>query len=114
MNLAITVVATVLAGIAAAVLHELTHYAVARVGGRSAWIEWVELNCYHEMPLPGPTVLDYLVGVAPFIVGGVAGVVWLAFGQAVTIPLGIAWGVYTLNGIPNDFRIEPLDPSDIY
>jgi hypothetical protein len=108
------VLAVIGAGLAAAVGHELTHLLVARLGGRRAWIVWRELNCYHELPLAGPTALDYAVGVAPFAVGSLAAVGWLLAGLDVTMPLLVAWGVYTLNGIPNDFRLTPGPAPDPY
>lgn len=101
------VIGVIACGLGAAVLHELTHWSVAVVLGRDAWVEWRELNCYHTMPLAGATMGDYLIGAAPFVAGALAAVVWLALGLDVTIPTIVGWGVYTLNGIPNDFRIDP-------
>jgi len=101
------VVGVFVAGLGAAVLHELTHYGVARLAGREAWVKWRELNCYHCLPLSGPTFADYLVGAAPFVGGASAAVGWLLLGLEITIPVVVAWGVYTLNGIPNDFRLDP-------
>lgn len=106
-------VGTLLFGLGAAVCHELTHWTVARAVGREAWIDWRELNCYHHLPLAGPQPVDYLVGVAPVIVGSVVGAAWLVLGLDVTIPTAVGWIVYTLNGIPNDFRIDPGHPPDI-
>lgn len=93
------------AGVIAAALHELTHYVVARLGGREAWIEWAALNVRHVYPLSGPALIDRLVGVAPFAVGSVFGVSWLAVSLPISPALVVAWGVYTLGGVPNDFRI---------
>jgi len=107
-------IAVIGAGLLAAALHELTHWAVARLGGRRTWIVWCELNCYHELPLAGPTALDYAVGVAPFAVGSLAAVAWVLAGLEVSVPLLVAWGVYTLNGIPNDFRLSPGAAPDLY
>lgn len=104
------VVSTLLVGIGAAICHELTHWAVARLGGRPAWVDWRELNCYHHLPIAGPGVVDYAVGIAPFVVGSVAGAVWWAAGLDINIPILVGWAVYTLNGIPNDFRIDPGEP----
>jgi len=39
--------------------------------------------------------------------GASAAVGWLLLGLEITIPVVVAWGVYTLNGIPNDFRLDP-------
>lgn len=104
-NAALFVLSVLFAGVAAAVLHEATHYSVAVLGGREAWVEWHELNEYHYYPPDGPGLVDRLVGIAPFAIGSVLAVVWLAAGMRITIPLLVAWGVYTLNGIPNDFRV---------
>lgn len=107
------VVGTVLMGLGAAVCHEGTHWLVARLLGRDAWVEWRELNCYHTLPMAGPEPRDYLVGVAPFAVGSVVALAWLVAGFDVTIPVLVAWGVYTLNGIPNDFRLDPGEPPTV-
>lgn len=95
----------VAAGIAAAVLHELTHWLVAKLGGREAWIEWRELNERHYYPLNGPGVIDRIVGIAPFAVGSLFGVGWVLAQLPISAPLIVGWGVYTLNGVPNDFRV---------
>jgi len=47
-------------------------------------------------------------------VGSLAAVGWLIAGFDVTMPLLVAWGVYTLNGIPNDFRLNPGSAPDIH
>lgn len=93
------------AGVIAAALHELTHYAVARLGGREAWIEWAALNVRHVYPLSGPSLIDRAVGVAPFALGSVFGVSWVVVSLPVSPALLVGWGVYTLGGVPNDFRI---------
>lgn len=99
------IVSIVVAGIAAAVLHEITHYAVAKLGGRDAWIEWRELNERHYYPIRGPGVIDRLVGIAPFAIGSLFGVGWLIAQLPISGPLVVGWSVYTLNGVPNDFRV---------
>ena len=99
------VLAVVVCGLIAAILHELTHYSVARLAGREAWIDWRELNERHVIPPGGPDLRDLAVGVSPFILGGIIGVGWLAAQLPISLPAVIAWGVYTLNGIPNDFRV---------
>lgn len=93
------------AGVIAAALHEVTHYVVARLGGREAWFEWTNLNVRHVLPLGGPSVVDHAVGVAPFALGSVFGVGWLVASLPVSPALLVGWGVYTLGGVPNDFRV---------
>lgn len=93
------------AGVLAAALHEVTHYVVARAGGREAWFEWQNLNVRHVLPLEGPGVVDRLIGVAPFAVGSVFGVSWMLVSLPVSPALVVGWGVYTLGGVPNDFRV---------
>lgn len=99
------IVEIVIAGVVAAALHELTHWAVARLGGRDAWIDWRELNERHYYPIDGPGIVDRLVGISPFAVGSVFGMVWAIAQLPISAPLLVGWGVYTLNGVPNDFRV---------
>lgn len=99
------IILVVVAGIGAAVLHELTHLAVARLGGREAWIEWRELNERHYYPVSGPDIVDRIVGIAPFALGTLAAAVWFISQMPISFEMLIGWGVYTLNGIPNDFRV---------
>jgi hypothetical protein len=84
----------------AVVAHELTHYVVAAVVGRSPSIDWVELEFYWQAPQTARDKPDELIAAAPVLVGAV-----LVLPLAASLDAGtdifdgarvLAWSVYTL------------------
>lgn len=93
----------VVGGVIGAICHELTHWVVAWVLGRPASIRWRAFETVWESDGErGPR--DYAISLAPLSVGlGVLAYV-LTTPLTLSLPVWIAWGVYTLNGSLADFR----------
>lgn len=83
----------------AVVAHELTHYAVAALVGRSPSIDWIEVECHWQAPQTARDKSDELIAAAPVLVGAVL-VLPLAASLDVTDIFDgarvLAWSVYTL------------------
>jgi membrane protein DedA with SNARE-associated domain len=86
---------SVVAGLTGAVLHEITHYTVARLMGREAHVDLLGMDTYYQ---EGQN--DVAIRVAPTLLGSWAFLVLLA--MQVSVPVWFAWGVYTLGGVTND------------
>lgn len=100
---------TIIASLAAAILHECTHAAVAYLAGRdNVSIDVRGLDAYWDLPPDGATLSDRLAFFSPILIGSIAAVLYIVVGFAVTIPGVVAWVVYTLNGIPGDLTINTV------
>jgi hypothetical protein len=86
---------SVVAGLTGAVLHEITHYLLARLMGREAHIDWWGMDTWYA---EGEN--DVAIRVAPTLLGSWAFLLCLAW--QVSVPVWFAWAVYTLGGAPND------------
>lgn len=95
---------TAIAGIAAVIAHEVTHYAAARIVGRSATIDWRAVDTVWRVD-DHVEARDRAIMLAPVLIGlalipayaaavSTPGDVWL--------PATVAWGMYTLGGIKDD------------
>jgi membrane protein DedA with SNARE-associated domain len=86
---------SVVAGLTGAVLHEITHYAVAKLMGREAHVDLLGMDTYYQ-----ERQNDVAIRIAPTYLGSLAFLVLLA--MQVSVPVWFAWGVYTLGGVTND------------
>lgn len=85
--------------VGALLLHELTHYLVARVFGIEAWFEQVTTVAYH-VEGDRPTWQYRMVGLAPQVVGVAAGMYYLVRWGVPWSPTGVvlvgSWAMYTV------------------
>lgn len=86
---------SIVGGLTGAVLHELTHYSIARVMGREAHVDLLGMDTWYE---EGQN--DVAIRIGPTYLGSLLFLVLLAI-QA-PIPVWFGWAVYTLGGITND------------
>ncbi|UXF50824.1 MAG: hypothetical protein HQRvContig01_42 [Haloquadratum phage sp.] len=86
---------SVVAGLTGAVLHEITHYTVARLMGREAHVDLLGMDTYYQ---EGQN--DVAIRVAPTLLGSWAFLLCLAW--QVSVPVWFAWAVYSLGGVTND------------
>lgn len=96
-------------GFVAAVAHELTHYAAARAFDREATVVWRSLNSYHAIPPSGPTAVDRIIGMAPFVTGVCVAVGAFLTNAPLTLPMWLGLAFYTIGGGYEDFRVEVID-----
>lgn len=99
------------AALGAAIAHELTHAAAAKIlGGHVRKVDLIGLTVDWEMPAHLSTWRDRLIGLAPQLVGGAiaAGTHFGGFAPGLSVetsPLYLAWGVYALHGGAEDFSL---------
>lgn len=105
MTAILTIGGTIVAGLGAVVAHELTHYLVLKIGGRDPSIDWYGLNTVWEGEGRIKPV-DRLAAAAPMLFGIAVAVIamWPA-GDPVSLPVFVAWVVYSFGGVISDTPI---------
>lgn len=99
---AMAVIAAVFAvGFVGAILHELTHYATARLLGLRATIDWLAMDCFTETTTDRWRVR--VVALAPVLVGVPVAAWWLSVGAPALYPGVIFFGLYIGFSVP-DFK----------
>lgn len=91
---------SILGGCTGFILHELTHFAIARAVGRRAWIDWRELSTYFSEGSGKGTVL---IRFGPFGIGLL--IMYPITVSGWSLPLVFFWVVYALGGIRNDILL---------
>lgn len=90
----------------AALLHEATHWIVARLLGRHAVFSLRDFSVNYEASLP-PGPAEYLIAGSPLFIGLPIGLVWLLLVGVPSIPVVFGWAFYTLLGaVTQDFSFE--------
>lgn len=109
MDVLVSFLVFIAAAAAASLLHEVTHYLVARLCGRRARFVVGEWAVYHEMTEDGVTREDWLIQAAPLVVGVPVGVLLVVLWPVPVWALP-AWYLYTLHGaVTNDFRFTTVE-----
>ncbi len=99
----------IVGGVLGAITHELTHWLMARLCGRDAFIDWIHFDTYWLIP-DEPALADRLVALAPQLTGLVAltvGLLSAPLTSSVVVAAGLIgwWIVHTLWGAPSDYAI---------
>lgn len=101
MSLVITALASGIACVVGPLLHEATHYLVARLFGYEATYDPIHLEvAYAEPSDTGRLVIN----AAPVTVGILTAIAWLVAGLPMPFYLVVGWGAYTLLGSLEDYK----------
>ena len=109
-----SVLVGVVAVVAAAVLHELTHVAAAAPVATRTRVEWRSMTVESDLPASLPRWVDRVISLAPLLAGASAALVVWAAGlvpafNADTALLYAAWAVYTMGGSLDDYQATLVD-----